>query len=199
MPEESYSPRQAVITHCQNKKYLFGWGTKHRKSVMCRHTLVPIILFHLDSVSLDSTSWWLYAWYIQTLREYPPTFESFFPPQGLSLSIPFTLTSDIGGSETEKNLRFLYSLQKYHLTFFKYLRFTLWREDQRHLPKDARGTDDTRVIMTSRQTVQGHPQFHPCHGSSGHKNDAIMSFTVHRQVIHSTWLGRELHKARHQG
>lgn len=151
---------------------------------MCRHTPVPIILFRLASVSLASTSWWLYAWYIQKLREYPPTFESFFPPQGLSLSISFILTSDVGRSEIEKNLRFLYPLQKYHLTFFKHLCFTLWREDQWHLPKDARGTDDTRVIMTSRQTVQGQPQFHPCHWSRGHKNNVIVSFTLHRQVVH---------------
>ena len=190
-----------MITHCQNKKYLFGWGTKHRKSVMCRHTLVPIILFHLDSVSLDSTSWWLYAWYIQTLREYPPTFESFFPPQGLSLSIPFTLTSDIGGSETEKNLRFLYSSHMYHPTLWKFLGFTLRGETHWHLPEDTRGTDDSRVIMTSRQAAQG-----PCNstyitGSEATTNDPLVSLTLTRQVllqgvyINSIWLGRAWHTA----
>ena len=94
-------------------------------------------------------------------EEYPPTFESFFPPQGLSLSIPFILTSDVGGSEIEKNLRFLYSPHIYHLIFCKLLGFSLWGEDHWHLLEDARGTDDSRVIMTSRQEAQG-PHASPC-------------------------------------
>ena len=45
--------------------------------------------------------------------------------QALSLSTPFILTSDVGGSEIEKNLRFLYSPHMYHLILCKLLGFSL--------------------------------------------------------------------------
>lgn len=46
--------------------------------------------------------------------------------------------------------------------------FTLWGKDYWHLLEDARGTDDDRFIMTSRQAVQGHLQLHTHNWSRGH-------------------------------
>ena len=135
-------------------------------------------------------------------EEYPPTFESFFPPQGLSLSIPFILTSDVGGSEIEKSLGVLHYSHTYHLTLCNLSGFTLWGEDHWHLPEDARGMDNSRVFITSRQAAQGHLQLHThITGPDTTTNDVLVSLTlpscstVHRFYMNCTCLGRALHTA----
>ena len=123
-----------------------------------------------------------------------------FHLQTLPLSIPFILTSDLGILEIEKNLRFLYSPHTYLLTLCKLVGFTLWGEDHWHLPKDARGTDDSRVIMTARQASQGPLQLHALHWSRHHHN-LLVSLSLPRQMhlqgvyVNSTWLSRAWHTA----
>ena len=166
---------------------------------MCRHTPVPITLFHFASMSLNSTSSWFSAWYIETPREYRHTFESLFPPQGLSLSVHFILTSDVAGLEIERNLRFLYSSHMYHLTCVN-----SW--DSEHEER----TIDIFLRMIEVQMTPGSL----CHQGSNLKDlcnsryitgtdattsDLLVSLNLPRQVplqgiyINSTWLGRAWH------
>lgn len=73
---------------------------------------------------------------------------------------------------------------------------TLWGEDHWNLPEDARGTDDSMVIMTSRQTLKNTCNSTHITGPGATTNDALVSLTLPRQVhsqgvyVNSTWLGR---------
>ena len=121
------------------------------------------------------------------------------------LHSPLYLLQMNGGPEDERHLIFLSSPRRYHLALCKISVFTLWGEDLWHLPEDARGTDETRVIMTSRQTVQGHLQFHPSHWSRGHHKWCyceLYSTQAGRSqgvYLNNTWMRKVLHIARHQG
>ena len=68
--------------------------------------------------------------------------------------------------------------------------FTLWREDRWHLPKDARGTDDT-VTSLWHQGRQFRATHNPIHvtGTEATTNNVIVSLTLHRQAINkeSKW------------
>lgn len=53
-----------------------------------------------------------------------------------------------------------------------------------HLSEDARGTDDSSVIMTSRQAVHSHPQIHPHRLSRGHhKQCSFEPFSAQAGVL----------------
>lgn len=131
--------------------------------------------------------------------EYPPTFESLFPPQGLSLSVPFILTSDGGGSEIERNLRFLYSSHTYVLT-------SVYSWGSR---REERTTDIFPRMLEAQMTPgslchQGRHLKDLCNSVHITPTDAptselLVSLTLPRQVrlvgiyVNSTWLGQPCH------
>ena len=64
---------------------------------------------------------------------------------------------------------------------------TLWGEDKWNCLQDGIGTDDSRVIMTSRQAAQGLLWFHACHLLKGHHKRCFVSVTQPRlSGSHST-------------
>ena len=131
---------------------------------MCRHTPVCITLFHFASLFVVSTSSWSSAWYIETPREYPPTFESIFPPQGLSLSIPFILTWSCYSRIKDRKESLISIIFSYVSSYLcKLLGFRAWEENLWLLLEDARVTDDYRFIMSSRQASPGTLQLHAHH------------------------------------
>lgn len=63
-----------------------------------------------------------------------------------------------------------------------------------HLSEDARGTDDSNVIMTSRQAVHGHSQIHPhCLSRGHHKQCSFEPYSAQAGVL--TGSLREQHLA----
>ena len=166
---------------------------------MCRHTPVTITFSHFASLFLASTSSWSSEWYIEIPREYPPTFESFFPPQGLSLSLHFIVISDVAGSEIERNIAFLYPSHMYNLTCGN-----SWGSHH-----EEKNTHIFPRILESQTTEESlcHQVRHLkdlCNsmhmtGTDATTSDRVLSLTLPRQVrfqgiyVNSTWLGMAWH------
>ena len=111
----------------------------------------------------------LHSGYFQTLEIITSSFSASSLPELLSTLPNPMLLWDIWGWRVRKeaslnSLFFIYVL----LSLCTVSGFTLWGADKWHLPKDGRGTDDSRVIIISRQTAQGLLQLQAHHWSRGH-------------------------------
>ena len=129
-------------------------------------------------------------------KRIPHTFESIFPPQGLSLSVPFIITSDVAGSEIERNIGFVQSSHMFHLTCE-----ISW--GSRH---GERTTDIYQRMLPSQMTPGslGHQGRHLkdlCNsmhviGTDATTSDLLVSLPLPMQLrlqgiyVNSTWLGR---------
>ena len=75
-------------------------------------------------------------------------------------------------SEKKSSLIFLFS-RYVVLSLCALSVVTLWGEDEWNRSEVVRGTDDSRVIMTSRKAAQGLLQLHARHSSRGHHKDVL--------------------------
>lgn len=172
---------------------------------MCRHNPVPIILFlvpilpspHLSCLHILMAPFKIYP----DTHRISPTLWIPSPSQGLAPSLPFIVTSDVRGPVKEQHLVISYSFHTYNLILCKLLAFTLWGEDYWNLPEYARATDDSMVIMTSRQTLKDTCNSTHITGPEATTNDVLVSLTLTRQVllqgvyINNIWLSRVWHTA----
>jgi hypothetical protein len=127
---------------------------------------------------------WLYSGYFQPLDIRTSWFSSLPVLECLSILHNPMLVWDIGEWRLRKAASLLSLFSEYVLLSLCTVSVvTLWWENEWNRPKDGRGTDDSRVITTTRQAAQGLLWLHASHSSRGHHKGCFVSITLPGQSI----------------
>ena len=126
---------------------------------------------------------WLYSGYFQPLDIRTSWFSSLPLLECLYTLHNPMLVWDIWEWRVRKAASLLSLFSKYVLLSLCMVSVvTLWGEDEWNGPKDGRGRDDSRVIMTTRQAAQG-LLLHASHSSRAHHKGCFVSITLPEQSI----------------
>ena len=99
-------------------------------------------------------------------------------------------------SEKKSSLIFLFS-RYVVLSLCALSVVTLWGEDEWNRSEVVRGTDDSRVIMTSRKAAQGLLRLHARHSSRGHHKDVLWALLYLDSPVHRAPRGTQPNWAGH--
>ena len=137
---------------------------------------------------LSQSCLWLHSGYFQPLEITRRWFSSTSLPKCLSTLHKPMLVWVIWEWRVWKTASLLSLFSKYVLLSLCMMSVvTLRGEDEWNCPQDGIGTDESRVIMTSRQAAQGLLGFHAGHSLRGHHKRCFVSVTQPRlSSSHST-------------